>query len=233
MQEHRSFCLAVMVLTFSQLCQSLEEGGLQQGKLQSLNMGRRSWGHAKINKDIQTVVGEFNKHDDCWESGPDNVDLSVSDERQSVGIRFIIGYLLRKNPFVEYAIKSRHRQCDHRQSFATLGLQSSCPSELSFPTKVKFLGKRCYVVQPEKQCVTYAKCSEKSPCHNGFGTGSERSKCLQDNFRTFHVWVYCERFGFRLIQLNLPQCCSCNKFSLCVVSPTTPPGTTGPTIPQN
>lgn len=49
-----------------------------------------------------------------------------------------------------------------RQSFATLGLQSSCPSELSFPTKVKFLGKRCYVVQPEKQCVTYAKCSEKS-----------------------------------------------------------------------
>eukprot|EP00105_Crassostrea_gigas_P007382 XP_011421602.1 PREDICTED: uncharacterized protein LOC105324248 [Crassostrea gigas] len=232
MQEHR-FCLAVMVLMFSQLCQSLEEGGLQQGKLQSLDMGRRSWGHAKINKDFQTVVGEFNKHDDCWESGPDNVDLSVRDERQSVGIRFIIGYLLRKNPFVEYAIKSRHRQCDHRQSFATLGLQSSCPSELSFPTKVKFLGKRCYVVQPEKQCVTYAKCSEKSPCHNGFGTGSERSKCLQDNFRTFHVWVYCERFGFRLIQLNLPQCCSCNKFSLCVVSPTTPPGTTGPTIPQN
>lgn len=79
-----------MVLMFSQLCQSLEEGGLQQGKLQSLDMGRRSWGHAKINKDFQTVVGEFNKHDDCWESGPDNVDLSVSDERQSVGIRFSI-----------------------------------------------------------------------------------------------------------------------------------------------
>lgn len=79
-----------MVLMFSQLCQSLEEGGLQQGKLQSLDMGRRSWGHAKIKKDFQTVVGEFNKHDDCWESGPDNVDLSVSDERQSVGIRFSI-----------------------------------------------------------------------------------------------------------------------------------------------
>lgn len=81
-------CLAVLVLTFSQLCQSLEEGGLQQGKLQSLNMGRRSRGHPKINKDFQTVVGEFNKQDDCWESGPDNVDLSVSDERQSIGIRF-------------------------------------------------------------------------------------------------------------------------------------------------
>lgn len=79
-----------MVLTFSQFCQALEEGGLQQDKLQSLDMGRRSQGHAKINKDIQTVVGEFNKQGDCWESGPDNVDLSVSDERQSVRIRFNI-----------------------------------------------------------------------------------------------------------------------------------------------
>lgn len=79
-----------MVLTLSQFCHTLEEGGLQQDKLQSLDMGRRSSGHAKINKDFQTVVGEFNKQDDCWESGPDNVDLSVSDEHQSVGIRFNI-----------------------------------------------------------------------------------------------------------------------------------------------
>uniref|UniRef100_K1P0W1 Uncharacterized protein n=1 Tax=Magallana gigas TaxID=29159 RepID=K1P0W1_MAGGI len=86
---------------FSQLCQSLEEGGLQQGKLQSLDMGRRSWGHAKINKDFQTVVGEFNKHDDCWESGPDNVDLSVRDERQSVGIRFkIVMTITDKSGFI-------------------------------------------------------------------------------------------------------------------------------------
>lgn len=76
-----------MVLTFPQFCQTLEKGELQLDELQSRYLGHRSKRHTRNFKDPQTVIGEYNGHDKCWLSGPDNAELPVCDKCQSASIR--------------------------------------------------------------------------------------------------------------------------------------------------
>ena len=45
--------------------------------------------------------------------------------------------------------------------YASVGIQNICPSDVAYPTKLEMYGKQCYIVKPEQQCISYAKCSEK------------------------------------------------------------------------
>lgn len=44
--------------------------------------------------------------------------------------------------------------------YTPYGLDNVCPSEVTFPTTVEIYGKTCYIVKPEKQCLTYVKCDD-------------------------------------------------------------------------
>uniref|UniRef100_A0A8W8M3U1 Uncharacterized protein n=1 Tax=Magallana gigas TaxID=29159 RepID=A0A8W8M3U1_MAGGI len=84
----------------------------------------------------------------------------------------------------------------------------------------------CY---PKRDCCTSGNEMEtRSVAHDPINGGSERSKaetcdgkslsscnCLQDGFRAFKVWIYCDFCGFKLINLELPQCCSCKRYNKC------------------
>lgn len=45
--------------------------------------------------------------------------------------------------------------------YASVGIQNVCPSDVAYPTKLEIHGTQCYIVKPEQQCISYAKCSEK------------------------------------------------------------------------
>lgn len=46
--------------------------------------------------------------------------------------------------------------------YTPIGIENICPSEITFPTKVEVYGSRCYIVKPELQCISYAKCAEQT-----------------------------------------------------------------------
>lgn len=46
--------------------------------------------------------------------------------------------------------------------YTPIGIENICPSEITFPTKVEIYGSRCYIVKPELQCISYAKCAEQT-----------------------------------------------------------------------
>ena len=46
--------------------------------------------------------------------------------------------------------------------YTPVGLDNVCPSTVAFPTKVKVYDTECYIVKPEKQCISYAKCEAKT-----------------------------------------------------------------------
>lgn len=41
------------------------------------------------------------------------------------------------------------------------------------------------------------------------------SICFLDGYRIFYVWIYCDYYGFRLINIELLQCCLCKKYNNC------------------
>lgn len=44
--------------------------------------------------------------------------------------------------------------------YTPYGLDNVCPTEVTFPTTVEIYSKKCYIVKPEKQCLTYVKCED-------------------------------------------------------------------------
>ncbi|XP_052707230.1 uncharacterized protein LOC128182555 [Crassostrea angulata] len=167
--------------------------------------------YAVSNYDKTSLYGEYNKEDECWTDGPTNPDLPVGDECQSAAVKLKIEYLLRKNPAVNEEIKEKYLHCANTY-YTPYGLDNVCPSEVTFPTTVEIYGKTCYIVKPEKQCLTYVKCDDAPGCS---GSTTEESKCLMSYFRDFNAWVYCENCGFTMVKLRLPQCCTCNKYEEC------------------
>ncbi|XP_022338880.2 uncharacterized protein LOC111134272 [Crassostrea virginica] len=161
--------------------------------------------------DKTSVYGTYDKEKKCWSEGPDNPELPVSDECQPASVQLKLEYLLKKNPAVQNAIKEKYLHCD-KSYYTPVGLDNVCPSTVAFPTKVKVYDTECYIVKPEKQCISYAKCEAKTGC---LSSNDYKSTCLMDSFREFETWIYCQTCGFRLITLKLPQCCSCNKYDTC------------------
>ncbi|XP_065926216.1 uncharacterized protein [Magallana gigas] len=161
--------------------------------------------------DKTSIYGDFDKEDECWTDGPENPTLPVSDDCIPASTKLKIEYLLRKNPSVLAAIKEKYIRCDNSY-YKSVGLTNVCPSEVAYPTKVQVYGTMCYVVKPESQCIRYAKCEGKSGC---LENDASKSECLMDSFRQFDTWIYCENCGFRLVQLRLPQCCTCSKYEEC------------------
>uniref|UniRef100_K1Q0K4 Uncharacterized protein n=1 Tax=Magallana gigas TaxID=29159 RepID=K1Q0K4_MAGGI len=127
--------------------------------------------------------------------------------------------------------------------WGSAGLEDNCSSRFLRATEVRYRGNTCYIVRPNQQCVTYRNCRRRrGPCAYGgvitkgkrsflhgvfrrqildkgkdpcYGTSMSSSTCLPDGYRTFYVWIYCDYYGFRLINIELPQCCSCKKYNNC------------------
>nr|XP_022338877.1 uncharacterized protein LOC111134271 [Crassostrea virginica] len=161
--------------------------------------------------DQTSRYGDYYKDNACWKDGPYNPRLPVDDQCQSAAVKLKIGYLLKKNPAVEEEIKEKSLYCGDTY-FTPVGLENICPSNIAYPTSVIYRGQTCYIVKPEKQCLTYVKCASKAGCSNA---ETPSSTCLMSYFRSFNVWVYCEDCGFKLIELSLPQCCTCNSYQKC------------------
>lgn len=53
---------------------------------------------------------------------------------------------------------------------------------------------------------------KEDPCDSVY---MRSSTCLPDGYRTFPVWIYCNYCGLKLINLELPQCCSCKRYNKC------------------
>lgn len=53
---------------------------------------------------------------------------------------------------------------------------------------------------------------KEDPCDGAY---MRSSTCLPDGYRTFPVWIYCDYCGLKLINLELPQCCSCKRYNKC------------------
>ncbi|XP_061162805.1 uncharacterized protein LOC133172018 [Saccostrea echinata] len=90
----------------------------------------------------------------------------------------------------------------------------TCPRKLGFITTVIVNLQTCYVVYPRRQRVTYAICGE-SDC---YGSKLYRSRCVRNGWTKLRFWVWCPRYGFRLIYRWYPQCCSCYRWRSCLTT---------------
>ncbi|XP_052770973.1 uncharacterized protein LOC128210661 [Mya arenaria] len=100
--------------------------------------------------------------------------------------------------------------------------------QISCPYTVHWLGKltyprygNCYVLAPCIQKIRVVNCTTEF-CTNRCKTPHphvENSVCLENNFETFEVWVFCPYYSrvcttkpwrcIKKIKVSLPQCCEC------------------------
>ncbi|XP_022310526.1 uncharacterized protein LOC111115906 [Crassostrea virginica] len=176
-------------------------------------------------KIIKSIYGDYTPEDCCWTYGPQPPELKVNHECQSESVRQEIEYNLSQYPAVEQALMKSAMNCENNH-WGSEGLSDSCPSEYLRATQVRRWGILWYIVRPNVQCVTYRKCYTTKNCATASSVGGRKrspiqcsygsdSTCLPDGYRTFQVWIYCSLYGFRLVDLELPQCCSCKRYNSC------------------
>ncbi|XP_061168969.1 uncharacterized protein LOC133178241 [Saccostrea echinata] len=156
--------------------------------------------------------GKYDIKDKCWETKPTIPKLKVSSGYQSLEIRRRILRALKCRSGIKKLIDQNSCDCEPRK-VSNIGLKNICPHEFEYVTTIYKNKKRCYVVHPHKQCVTYAKCKKKEGCSKN---ASMKSACLPDRHRIFNVWVFCpDNYRFELETLELPQCCTCREYWDC------------------
>ncbi|XP_061196689.1 uncharacterized protein LOC133204966 [Saccostrea echinata] len=90
----------------------------------------------------------------------------------------------------------------------------TCPRTLVFVTSVYINDDVCYVVYPRKQRVTYSICRGS----NCFGNTFYKSQCFTAGWTKLRFWVWCPKYGFRMIYRWYPQCCSCYRWRSCLTT---------------
>ncbi|XP_048767068.2 uncharacterized protein LOC125674070 [Ostrea edulis] len=180
--------------------------------------------NAGKNSDGYFAEKGYNKKDECYLWGyPKNRKLPIGYGDQDSKIKRKICDALKDYPAVKESLKNSRIECENAYDYHYNGQDETCPTELKLVTKV-YIGKEwCDVAKPDYQCVTAASCSKPKDYCAGNQKWPKSSSCLEAGFRYFRVWVYCYSCGFKLIKLNLPQCCSCRKVVMCEDDTILPP----------
>ncbi|XP_062578125.1 uncharacterized protein LOC134240025 [Saccostrea cucullata] len=156
--------------------------------------------------------GNYDVKGKCWETEPSTPELDVDSTCQSWTVRRKILRALKCRPGIKKFLDQKSYDCEPSK-ISDIGLTKVCPSKFDYVTKIIRNNKPCYVVYPNRQCVTYAKCDYQKDCSK---TDDVTSACLPDRHRFFNVWVFCPAsHRFELETLELPQCCTCREYKLC------------------
>ncbi|XP_062615713.1 uncharacterized protein LOC134277392 [Saccostrea cucullata] len=107
--------------------------------------------------------GEFDKKKECWKKEPTTPHLEVTSSPQSLNIRRKIQRALKCRLGIQKFLAQKSCDCDPSK-YTDIGLNNVCPIKFEYATEIKRGRKRCYVVYPTRQCVTFAKCQTKKNC---------------------------------------------------------------------
>ncbi|XP_062600382.1 uncharacterized protein LOC134262018 [Saccostrea cucullata] len=165
---------------------------------------------------IKFGKGKYDKKKECWKKEPTTPNLEATSVPQSLKIRRKIQRALKCRMGIKKFLAQKSCDCDPSK-WSSIGLKNVCPIKFEYTTEIKRGGgKKCYVVFPSRQCVTFAKCDRKKNCSKRNQTNKLKSACLADRFRYFSVWIFCpDKHRFEYETVLLPQCCSCREYKLC------------------